>query len=140
MSWTNYDLTTVNPNMEIIPSGAYTFQILGAKYDEKGAGRLEVTATIVTEGDFTGRKMYFSFPDPDSISSRTGKKNDWSAKALKRLEQSLGVDSAPGEDPVSYLNRAAGNRFSAPVKHSKPTDEYPNPRAEVDIFNFSPAA
>lgn len=138
MPWLTTDLTTVNPNAEAIPEGTYTFSLGGAKYDDRGYNRIEANATIVTEGDFMGRKMFFSYPDPESINSK-GKKNDWSAKALKRLEQSLGVDASAGEDPVEYLNRVAGTRFSAPVSMRPATDDYPA-RPELVIFKVGPAA
>lgn len=134
MTWNNIDLSTVNPNIEIIPEGDYTFKLAGAKYSDRDPNRVEVNASVATEGDFTGRKVFFSYPDPNRP------KCEWSPRMLKRLINAIGVDVLPGEDPVSYLNRAAGNTFGAPVKHSKPTEEYPNPRAELDIFNVHPAA
>lgn len=134
MSWANINLSEINPAFEIVPEGQYTFTLGGAKYSERDPGRIEANATIATEGDFTGRKMFFSYPDPEKP------KCEWSPKALKRLEQAIGVDSVAGEDPVAYLNRVAGNKFSARVKHSKATEEYPNPRAELGIHSVSPAA
>lgn len=133
MTWSNIDLSTINPNLEILPEGHYTFKLSGAKYGERDPNRIEVSASVSTEGDFTGRKVFFSYPDP----SRP--KCDWSPRMLKRLQIAIGVDPQVGEDPVAYLNRVAGNTFGAPIKHSKPTEEYPNPRAELDIFNVSPA-
>ena len=59
---------------------------------------------------------------------------------MRRLLDAIGYDLQPGEDPVHALNMAAGGRFTAPVKHSKPTDEYPNPRADLNIFNPKPTA
>ena len=134
MSWENLDLSTINPNMENVPPGDYTFAINGANWGKTDPNRLEVNATIVTEGDFTGRKMFFSYPDPEKP------KCDWSLKMLKRLEQAIGVDQTPGQSPVEYLNSVAGHRFAAPVRNGKVTDEYPTPRSEVDIFKVRPAA
>jgi len=139
MAWTSFDLTTINPNAEVIAEGVYTFQLSGAKYGERDPNRIECSATIATEGDYMGRKMFFSYPDPESINSK-GQKNSWSAKALKRLEQSLGVEATAGEDPVAYLNRAAGVRFSAPVKLGRTSPEYPEAKAEINIFSVGPAA
>ena len=131
-SWTTVNLADINPNLETVPVGDYTFSLGGAKYGNSDPNRVEVNATIVTEGDFTGRKVFFSYPDPD--------KYDWSPKALKRLEVALGVDMLPGQDPVEYLNSVGGHRFAAPVRHGKTTPEYPTPKAEVDIFKVRPAA
>jgi len=136
MSWANLDLSKINPNLETIPEGTYVYTLAGGKFGKDN--RVEVSARIATEGDFTGRTMYFSFPDPESINSK-GKPNDWSLKAFKRLEMALGVDQQAGEDPVTYLNRAAGNRFSARVKHSAATEDYPS-RAEIVLYSFSVAA
>lgn len=132
MSWQTIDLSTINPNLEIVPEGSYTFSVSGAKYGTTDPGRVEVTATLVTEGDYTGRKLFFSYPDPEKM--------DWSPKAFKRLEQAIGVDANAGEGPVEYLNRVAGSRFRATVKHRKPTEEFPNPKADLNIFSVSPAA
>lgn len=136
--WTDFNLKEVNPNLEAIPVKTYTWELLtGAKYDEKG--RLIVSAAVVNDGEFTGRRLTFSFPDPTSF-DRNGKKNEWSGKMLKRLENAIGIECEDGEDPSAYLNRVAGNRFSAPVKQGKTSEEYPTPRNELDIFNFKPAA
>ena len=136
--WTDFNLKDINPNVEAIPPSKYTWELLaGTKYDEKN--RIVVSAAIVNDGEFTGRRLSFSYPDPNSFSA-AGKKNDWSGKMLKRLENALGIESGAGEDPVDYLNRVAGNRFAAPAKLGKTTDEYPTPRTELDIFNVGPAA
>lgn len=134
MAWTDIDLTTINPALEIVPEGEYTFALKSAKYGDRDPNRIEVTASIASEGDFTGRTVFFSYPDPKRP------KCEWSPRALKRLQLAIGIDPVTGEDPVSYLNRVSGNRFGSRIKHSKPTEEYPNPRAELDIFNVSPAA
>jgi len=139
MSWTNVDLSNVNPNIEIVPEGEYTFKLGGAKYGDSDPGRIECNATVSTEGDFTGRKLFFSYPDPQKP------RCEWSPRMLKQLEIALGIDALPGQDPVAYLNGAAGNVFAAPVKHRKggvnPTtgDNYPD-RAEIDIFKVRVAA
>jgi len=136
--WQNFSLKDVNPNVEALPVKTYTWELLpGAKYDEKN--RIICSAGIVGDSEFAGRRLSFSFPDPEAF-SQSGKKQDWSAKMLKRLEVAIGIDSQDTEDPVDYLNRVAGNRFAAPVKQGKVTEEYPNPRTDLDIFNFKPAA
>ena len=141
MSWHDVDLTTVSPTEEIIPEKTFTFELLpGAKFDERGTGGINVAVAIVDDGEFTGRRMFAYYPDPESVSVRTGKKQDWSKIAMKRLEQALGIDCQAGEKAVEYLNRVAGNRFSTSVKHSAPTDEYPVPRANLNLLNVKPAA
>lgn len=140
MAWQNVDLSTVNPNIEMIPEKSFTWELLpGAHYDARDPGRIVAQAAIVQDGEFTGRRLTFSYPDPESINSK-GQRNEWSAKAVRRLLDAIGYDLMPQEDPVEALNKAAGGKFSAPVKHSKPTDEYPNPRADLNIFNPKAAA
>ena len=133
MTWSNVDLTTVNPAMEIVPAQEYVFSLGGAKYGESDPNRIEVNASIVTEGDFTGRKIFWSYPDPSKP------KCEWAPKALKRLEMALGVDAEPMEDPVTYLNRAAGSHFSGEVYHRPATNDYPA-RAELKLNSVKPAA
>lgn len=132
MTWANVDLVNINPNLELIPAKNYVFELLpGAKYDDRDPGRITANAAIVNDGEFTGRRIFFSYPDPAV--------KEWAPKALKRLEQALGEDAQEGEDPVAYLNRAAGSRFGAEVKHTAPTDEYPNARANLNIFSVKPS-
>lgn len=130
--WSTIKFSEINPNPEIIPEGEYVFSVSGAKFNDMDGNKVDVNATIVTEGDFTGRKMFFSYPNP-SI-------KEWSPKALKRLEMALGTDAGDEESPVEYLNRVAGSHFRAKVSHSKATEEYPNPRANLNIFSVAAAA
>lgn len=140
MSWQSIDLTKISPDPEIIPAKAYTFELnTGSRYDERDPGRIVTSATIVNDGEFTGRRVGFSYPDPEGFSA-SGKKQDWSAKMLVRLLNACGYTLQEGEDPVTALNNAAGSRFTAKITHSKPSDEYPNPRANLDIFHPEPAA
>lgn len=113
--------------MEIVPEKTFTFELLpGAKTSDRDPDAIEIAVAIVNDGEFTGRKMFAKYTTEH-------------VKALKRLEQALGVDALPGEDAVTYLNRAAGNRFSTNVRHSKATEEYPNPKAWLGIWNVRPA-
>lgn len=137
MSWQNIDLKDVSTQDALMPAGTYTFELsAGAKYDEKGA--LRASATVTGSGEFVGKRVFLSFPDPETISSK-GKPNTWSATALKRLEQAIGIDENEGEDHADYLNRVAGNRFQTSVVATPATDQYP-PGIQVSLFNFKPAA
>lgn len=128
MSWQNIDLTTINPQLEILPSKTFTFTVLpGAKYDDRDPDNISVNVAVVNDSEFSGRRLFLNYK-PDDV------------KALKRLEQALGVDAEAGEDPVAYLNRAAGNNFTMPVTHSKPNEQYPNPKAFGSKWNVSAAA
>lgn len=137
MSWQEIDLKDISTSEQLLPEGTYNFELSpGAKYDERGS--IRASATVNGHGEFTGKRVFFSFPDPTSISSK-GKPNSWSAVALKRFEQALGIDINPGEDKVEYLNRIAGTHFQTSIKVSPPTDQYPA-SVQVSLFNFKPGA
>jgi predicted nucleotidyltransferase len=128
MSWHDVDLTKINPNLELIPAKKYTFELLpGAKYDDRNPDQLVINVAIVNDGEFSGRRLFVNYKPGEE-------------KALKRLEQAMGVDATESEDPVAYLNRAAGGRFMSGVVHSAPSDEYPNPKAFFQKWNVAPAA
>jgi hypothetical protein len=138
LSWQNIDLKNVSTEIKAIPDATYTLEINpGTKKNERDT--VLVSATVAQDGEFTGRKVYFSYPDPESVSAG-GKIYSWSAVAFMRLVQALGVDLNDGEEPEAYLNRVAGSRFQAPVNTTPATDEYPQPRTNVKIFNVKPAA
>src|ERR1700675_76509 len=119
MPWTNVNLSDVSTQLELIPAGTYTFELApGAKLDEKG--NLRVSATIVQDGEFTGKRVFFSYPDPESVSSK-GKINSWSATAFKRFTQAIGEEPAPGESYDAYLNRIAGAHFQTSITHTPVT-------------------
>src|SRR5882672_6516611 len=137
MSWQEIDLKDVSTAVELLPAGTYNFELSpGAKYDERGS--IRASATVNGSGEFTGKRVFFSFPDPTSISSK-GKPNTWSAVALKRFEQALGIDINGGEDPVAYLNRVAGTHFQTSVSVTPATEQYPA-GIQVSLFNFKPSA
>lgn len=139
MSWQNIDLSKVSTQTESIPAGTYTFELAaGASYDER-TGAIKASGIVADENEYKGKRVFFSYPDPESLSSK-GKVQAWSAQAFKRLEQAIGVDVESGEDKVAYLHRVAGNRFSMPVVLSTPTDEYPTPRANAQLLNVKAAA
>lgn len=130
MSWQDVNLKTIDPNLEIIPAKKFTFEILaGAKLDDRNPDTVSVSMGIAEDGEFKGRRLYASYSPED-------------AKALKRLSVAIGVDFEDGEehDPLGYLSRVAGNRFITNVTHSKPNDQYPNPKAFLNKWNPSPAA
>lgn len=128
MSWQNIDLKSINPNLELIPERTFSWELLpGAKYDDRDPNTISINVAVVSDGEFAGRRLFVNYKEGDE-------------KALKRLEQAMGVDANEGEDPVAYLNRAAGGRFAAAVKHSQVTPEYPNPKAFLQKWNVRPAA
>ncbi len=135
MGWQEIDLTTVSPVLEPLPAREFEFQLLpGAKGSDFDPNRIEVSAAV-TEGEFAGRKVFFSYPDPA--------KQDWSPRVLARLIQALGVEAMPGESPVIYLNRAAASnaRFGSKIRHRKvQTEGGEVTKAELDIFAVKPAA
>lgn len=133
MSWADIDLTTISTAITPIAENAdgYIFELLpGAKNSDYDAERVEVQAAIA-EGEFAGRKLFFSYPDPA--------KQEWAPRVFKRLVESLGMDIEAGEKPVVYLNRAAGLRFKAPVTHRKGEEGAPV-KADLNIFKVRPAA
>lgn len=133
MSWADIDLSTISTAITPVaenPDG-YIFELLpGAKTSDYDPNKIEAQAAIV-EGEFAGRKLYFSFPDPA--------KQEWSPRILRRFLESLGLDPEAGETPVQALNRGAALRFKAPVKHRKNTEEGAPPKVDLDIFHVRPA-
>jgi len=126
--------------MELLPVGKYTFELLpGARYDERNGG-IVAMAAVVNNGEFNGKRVYLTYPDPESIGSRSGKVQSWSTVAFKRFEQAIGIEIDAGEDKVDYLHRIAGNRFTMPVKHSEPSDDYPTAKVNAQLLNVSAAA
>lgn len=140
MSWQEVDLAGISTKMELLPEQNFVFSLLaGAKYNQWDNQKIEVGAKV-TEGDFSGRVIYFSYPDPA--------KQAWSPKTLKMLEQALVADGAEpietGEDPVTYLNKrdVVGKRFVAPIVHRmvERDDSDPEPRADLRLFKVKPIA
>jgi hypothetical protein len=129
--WSQIDLTKVNPTLEPIAAGQYEFSLAGAKYDEKDPNRIRVQAVIASDGEFTGKHVFFSYPDPEILPD--------SPKLLARLMVALGVDAVPGEDPVSYLNRANGARFRASIKHRVDKQDENVKYADLNIFSVKAA-
>lgn len=132
MGW-NVKLSEVSTQLDLIPEKKYAFQLTGANWDERDPNRLICRANIVSEGPQQGRRVVFSLPDADRYA--------FVKTSLKRLEQALGVEKMDDEDPVAYLNRAAGNKFMTNIQHRSYTPEGGSEitRHEVNIFNFDPA-
>lgn len=138
MGWTSIDLSKISLDTELIPAGTYTFELApGAKLNDWGG--LSCQGRVVDEGEFKGKAVFFSYPDPEST-SKDGKPMTWSATAFKRLTVALGEDLLDGEEPLTYLNRVAGTRFSMPVVHTVPTEDYPTIKLNAKIFNVRAAA
>lgn len=137
MSWQNINIKEINPaQLDLVAPGSYVLALnTGAKYNERGA--ILASATIESDGEFRGKRMLFSYPDPESTSSE-GKLQAWSSVALKRLEGAVGQDVAEGEDPVDYLNRIAGAKFTANVTVKE--DSTGTKRSNIQLLNVKPAA
>ena len=130
--WSQIDLTQVNPNLEPIAAGEYEFALAGAKYVDRNGGKVvNVQANIAGDGEFTGKAVFFSYPDPDVLAD--------SPKLLARLALALGVDAVSGEDPVQYLNRANGARFRAKIKHTVDKNDATIKYANLNIYSVKSA-
>lgn len=130
MSWTNINLKEVNAaDLNLVADGTYVFQLnSGAKYNDFGG--IYASATIQSEGDFTGKRVSFSYPNPDEY--------NWSAPALKRLSVVVGIDVEEGEDPVAFLNRIAGNNFAGKIVNKD--DKTGVKRSNLQTMSVKPAA
>lgn len=141
MSWENVDLRDVKPGWDTVAEGDYTYIILpGTKLGQYGD--LQVPVSIVSEGEFNGRRLFLSYPDPTGDPVKFG----WSSKALKCLEVAIGLeqDVDAGETKVEWLNRAgaAFAKFASPVTHRKKTNKAGEEItvADVSLFKVRPAA
>ena len=98
-------VSEVNPEPEMIPEGEYVYTFLAEPKRMALARKraIDCNATIFSQGDFTGRKVFFRYPNPDL--------KDWSSKVMKRLTGALGVEVEDGTNPIDSLNAAAGTHF-----------------------------
>jgi hypothetical protein len=131
-SWGDIDISTLSTDPVVLPEGnKYTFKLnKGARFSPFKEGRIDAGATVA-EGDYKGTQVYFSYPDP--------KEQPWVLGVFARMQKALGLKAEAGEDPVTYLNRAAGNLFVAPVKHRNVTvDGVEGKKAEINIGNVTP--
>ena len=133
-----------------VPAGNYIFTLQpGASYRQNPYNNItELNVRFdVSEGDFAGRPVFVSYPDPTAV-NKEGKPMTWSAQALKKLEISLGQDALPGEDTAAYLNRIALNgnaRITAPLLPGKTYTDKKTGLERVEdpkfgIFQVEPAA
>jgi len=129
-AWQNHDLSDVPTGRELLPGGNYTFEVVQgtAKFGKFDPNAVEFRAAVVG-GEFNGRPVFISYPDPD--------KQDWSLTAFKRLTVALGVEIAKGEGPIDYLGRVGGLHFNMPVSIVK--DKEGVDRQRYNILNPSPA-
>ena len=151
MGWENVVLAdTKMDKPPAVPAGNYVFTLQpGASYRENPYNKVqELNVRFdVTEGEFAGRPVFVSYPDPTALNKK-GEPMTWSAQALKKLEISLGQDALPGEDTAAYLNRIALNgnaRITAPLLPGKTyTDKKTGQERTEDpkfgIFQVAPAA
>lgn len=147
MSWENITLADVKVEaFPEIPAGRYKFSLLpGATTRVNNFGTEElVVSAVVSEGDQAGRRVFMQYPDPESVNSKTNKKADWSAQAMKKLEVSLGVDQGQGEPVEAYLNRVANNGHSHFEMDLGPANKIraneTEPRVEAKLFSVGPTA
>jgi hypothetical protein len=135
MGW-NVRWDEVSGQDPIIPEGRYTLQLVpGAKFTEQGS--LKVSASVISDGEFNGKRVFFSYPNPEGTSA-AGKSFGWSKTAFKRLISAIGVDPEEGESEDQYLNRVAGSNFRGQIRH-RAQEGYPV-QAELNLFNIEASA
>lgn len=129
MSWQNIDMSNVPTGRELLPKGDYTVEVLsGAAAGKFDSNAVEVPLAV-SGGEFSGRRLFMSFPDPD--------KYDWSPTAVARVAQAIGVEFAEGEGPIAYFNRVQGMHFVLTV--SQKNDKNDVPRQQLQILAPKPS-
>lgn len=130
MSWQNLNLKEINASdLNLVADGTYNFQLnAGAKYNEFGG--IFASATIVSDGEFKGKRVSFSYPNPDEY--------NWSAPALKRLVIATGNEVEENEDPVEVLNRISGSLFATKIVNKD--DKTGVKRSNLQTMSVKPAA
>lgn len=130
MTWQTINLREVNASdLNLVADGTYTFQLNpGAKYNEFGG--IYASATIQSDGEFKGKRVSFSYPNPDEYA--------WAAPALKRLGIATGNDAEDNEDPVAFLNRISGSLFSTKIVNKD--DKTGVKRSNLQTMSVKPAA
>jgi hypothetical protein len=132
--------------LELLPLAVWREHRFFKQADGSPQMELSMQATIA-EGDFAGRRVFFSYGDPTVIKPN-GKPNSIEAQKMKKLEIVLGGDALPGEAVADTFNRLASsgyNRFAASLveetRYNKETQKYePYIRAgnEKPVAVFSP--
>lgn len=129
MSWGDINLSELTTEQKVLPEETdFNFELLpGAKFNPWNPNRVDAAAKVI-DGEFAGERLYFSYPDPVE--------NTWVPGVFARMIKALKVEAETGEDPVTYLNRAAGSKFTAKVKHRRvDTDGVETVKAEIKIGN-----
>lgn len=130
MSWQNINLKEINASdLNLVADGVYVFQLNpGAQYNPNGS--IFLSATIQSDGEFKGKRVPFSYPNPEEY--------NWSAPALKRLAVVTGHDVEENEDPVSFLNRISGSLFTGKIVNKE--DKTGTKRSNLQTMSVKPAA
>ncbi len=130
MTWQQINLKEVNPSdLNLVADGVYSFNLNpGAQYNDFGG--IFLSATITSDGEFKGKRVSFSYPNPDEY--------NWAGPALKRLFVVTGNDVEDNEDPVAALNRIAGATFSAKIVNKD--DKTGTKRSNLQTMSVKPAA
>lgn len=127
--WQNINMSDIPTGRELLPKGDYEVEILGGA----AAGKFDPNAVevplAVAKGEFAGRRLFMSFPDPD--------KYDWAPTAVKRVSVAIGAEFAPEEHPIAYFNRVQGMHFVLGVDIKNDKNEVP--RQQLGILNPKPA-
>jgi hypothetical protein len=129
MSWGDINLSELTTEQKTLPEETdFNFELLpGAKFNPWKPSRIDAGAKVI-DGEHEGQRIYFSYPDPVE--------NSWVTGVFARMIKALGVPATDGEDPISYLNRAAGAKFVSKVKHRKvDTDGVETVKVEIKIGN-----
>lgn len=115
------NLNEIDPNMQVVPEGMYTFKVLKAEL-RKGISKttnepyelVNMTIAIQDDDNFSGRRMYESFFKGDS-----------SLKQLRKIMDATGVNQAPGTPLTDWLVEldTIQPTFKAAVRHRLDVDK-----------------
>lgn len=143
----NFDqmnLAEVNPDVQPLPDGEYTFMVTGAekklftyKTDnpERGitagaeSSYIKLVLTVIDDAENAGRRVYQTlFPSPQS------------ARGLRNLQDAVGILQESGEPIEDWLKRLVENRvtFKAPL-FQKTKNGSDTPEAVVRFTSASAA-
>jgi hypothetical protein len=126
MSWGDIDLSSVSTDQDLLPEATLNFVLVSAKENRFDHNKVDVLVKVF-DGEFKGRTTFMSYPDPAKF--------DWSPQLVARLAKVVGEPINKGEGPIDYINRVAGGKFSAPMKHRVvEVDGLPETRSEVNVM------